>query len=381
MDIRHFMNLVAEGAFDDENAYEYGSAKSAAEYASHVWYHGTEEDITTFDPSKSRFGGTWFCENPNLTGYYGPSQYKVRLHFKNPLIVSEETYIAHKPNGPSYWARQAKSAGHDAVIIQDVIDGDTESTVCCVFDSSIVEIVDKDLYIEEEARLPLAKGSLSSTKGFYAAMVVVMNPRDFIRLSTPADEVSQIYSDKFASNVADYKSGVDDRFNKNNYGMPFLDVEYPSGKVLSHEGRHRAAMIAKEGGTKFPCVIKFVESRKYVLSYNRAPLDDDGNFDWDHEERLEQTFPTYKAAQKFWENLKKTQSDHEQQLAFWHSGEKIETFGGGTMKGSPRSQGWDRDAWKHTDIPKQLIGQFDPSVVIPTSNMKHGLVKGYTHYK
>jgi len=149
MEIRELFEHIDEGRFDDENAYEYGTTKTAAEYGSHVWYHGSEADMKSFMSAKvrdSRFVGLWFAENPKLTGYYGPNQYKVKLGFKNPLIVSEDEYIENKPNGPGYWARKARDEGHDAVIIQDIIDGDTESTICCVFNPRIIRIIDKDLY-------------------------------------------------------------------------------------------------------------------------------------------------------------------------------------------------------------------------------------------
>lgn len=149
MDMRKLMQLM-EGRFDTENTYQYGAQKAAAQYASHVWYHGSEDDFDQFESGHGRYFALWFAENPKLTGYYGANQYKVRLHFKNPLIVSEEEYNAGKPNGPTYWAKEAANGGHDAVIIQDIIDGDTESTVCGILDPQIVEILDKDIYVDED---------------------------------------------------------------------------------------------------------------------------------------------------------------------------------------------------------------------------------------
>ena len=68
---------------------------------------------------------------------------------------------------------------------------------------------------------------------------------------------------------------------------------------------------------------------------------------------------------------------------FFYSDIEINTIGGDTMKGSPRSEpeNWEYDAWKKEDMPKQLIGQFDPLVVVPANRMKVGIVKGYRHYK
>ncbi len=374
MDMRALMAVV-EGRFDDENAYEYGAAKSAAEYASHVWYHGSEEDFDAFVDT-GRYQGMWFAENPRLTGYYGPNQYKVRLNFKNPLIVTEAEYAAHKPNGPTSWAKKAQAEGHDAVIIQDIIDGDTESTVCGVIDPSIIEILDKDIYQDEieEARLPLRKDMIRGARGNYGALVAVMDPSDFIRLTTPADEVHQIYKDKFALSIADYESGADETFNKNQYNMPFLMVNHETGKVKGHEGRHRAAMVAKEGGKKFPCYLIFKHSYEYEVSYTKEPKweETDG-------EALTQTFKTTGELEQFVAELKRLNDDADHD--YWYSNFNTETYGGGTMKGSPRSEKWDYDAWLLDDMPEQLIGQYDELVVVPKSRMRIGLVKGYSHFK
>jgi hypothetical protein len=152
MKICELFGRINEGRFDDENSYAYGTTKTATEYAAHVWYHGSETDMKSFTstaPRHSKYIGLWFAENPKLTGYYGPNQYKVKLNFKKPLVVSEEEYIKNKL-GPTYWARKARDEGYDAVIIQDIIDGDTESTICCVFNPKIIRIIDKDVYVGEQ---------------------------------------------------------------------------------------------------------------------------------------------------------------------------------------------------------------------------------------
>lgn len=143
-------STLMEGAFDVENTYEPGTNKSAAEYANQLWFHGTDEDFDEFRLGVRRMGdgrALWFSENPKMSGYYGPNQYKVKLHFHNPLIVGEAEYEEQSKNE---WISLARLQENDALIIQDIVDGDTISTICCVFDPSIVEILGKDIYKDED---------------------------------------------------------------------------------------------------------------------------------------------------------------------------------------------------------------------------------------
>ena len=390
MDIRSLLNIV-EGAFDIESTYEYGTNKTAAEYANQVWFHGTDEDFDEFRLGIRRMGdgkALWFSENPKMSGYYGPNQYKVKLHFHNPLIISEEEYENRTKHAFVTDAR----AGNDALIIQDIDDGDTISTICCVFDPSIVEILGKDIYKDEyedeleEARLPLQKGSVNSMRSSYAALLVVMDPNDFIRLTTPADEIEQIHKDRFALSISDYETGADTEFNKSKYNIPWLSVDHTTGKVKGHEGRHRAAMVAKEGGTKFPCVLLFRKPTAYEITYTIEPLeyDEDGmiSYDYDNVTSVSRVFASKEEAEQF-EKYLRSENDSDDQPQNYYSDIEITTIGGDTMKGSPRSEpeNWKYDAWKKEDMPKQLIGQFDSLVVVPSSRMKVGVVKGYRHYK
>jgi hypothetical protein len=368
---------LEEGRFDDENTYEYGSNKTAADYANMIWYHGSEEEFDQFEDGRGRYFGLWFAENPKLTGYYGANQYKVRIHMRNPLIVSEEEYTAGKPHGPTHWAKEAANGGHDAVVIQDIIDGDTESTICGVLDPSIVEILDKDIYVDEDAAFPLRKGVINHARGNYAALVAVMDPRDFIRLTTTnQQEYDQIFKDKFAKTVSDYKTGADPEFNKEKYNMPYLIVEYPSGKVIGHEGRHRAAMVAKEGGTRFPCYLKFRTGKSDVmLRYTREKK-------WDGpEEDMEQTFKSYDEMEAFKDELLRLRDDDDH--PYWYSMFQSHRDEGYTMKGSPRSkpENWEYDPWKPEDMPDALHGQYNDAVTVPKSRIRVGVVKGYSHYR
>ena len=372
------MHSVEEGKFDDENKYQYGSSKTAQEYAAEFWYHGSEENFEKFESGHGRYFAMWFAENPKLTGFYGPNQFKVRIHMKNPLIVSEEEYAAHKPKGPTYWAAEAANGGHDAVIIQDIIDGDTESTVCGVIDPDIIELVDKDLYVDEDANLPLRKGVLDNVRGNYGALIAVMDPKDFIRLTTTDEqEYEQIFRDKFAK-VSDYRSGANPDFNLNQYNMPYLIVNYETGKVAGHEGRHRAAMVAKEGGTRFPCYLMFRSgSNAFYLRYEREKWLENG--ERSEPEEVEEVFTDADAMYNRKEELERLRNEDDH--PYWYSMFQTNSSVPTKMKGSPRSQGFDYDAWKPEDMPNQLIGQFNSSIVVPKSRIKVGVVKGHRHFK
>jgi hypothetical protein len=47
------------------------------------------------------------------------------------------------------------------------------------------------------------------------------------------------------------------------------------------------------------------------------------------------------------------------------------------MKGSPRSEPFKHDKWKSDDMPPQFIGEFNKSIVVPTSGMRFAPVKRY----
>ena len=93
--------------------------------------------------------GFWFAENPKAVGYYGPNTVKVSLEIENPLLIDTETYYEYRV-GPSEWAKKAYVEGYDSAVIQDIVDGDTESTVACVFDPSRIKILKFDVYGDDQ---------------------------------------------------------------------------------------------------------------------------------------------------------------------------------------------------------------------------------------
>lgn len=209
----------------------------------------------------------------------------------------------------------------------------------------------------EEARLPLRSGMIDRAKGSYGAFVITMHPLDFLRLTTHNEaEIEQIKSRPFPYRKEDlYNSELDGKFE-----MPFLYVEFPSGQIRGHEGRHRAAMILARGGNVFPVVIYPYADMGYEA--NAVYWDDEGN----RREYHSDAFSTEELAERAVRMvLRDIPPDDILRISVNYIGNK-------KMKGSPRSVGWERDKWQIGDFPKQLIGQFAP---IQVTDYRVGLVK------
>lgn len=106
-----------------------------------------------------------------------------------------------------------------------------------------------NLYELYEATLPLAKGSMHRSRHNYGALVAVMNPRDFITLT-----IDQTYNEKHLRQDNVKGNYI---YNPDDYNMPFLDVDLLSGKVMGHEGRHRAVWALDNGYDKMTVTIYF----------------------------------------------------------------------------------------------------------------------------
>jgi hypothetical protein len=118
-----------------------------------IWYHSTEDDAVevardfrnhNIDPTGVVKGEEyWFSDDWDASRYYGPNTVVARLNFKNPLIVTSDEFRESRGGPSSYWAKKARNEGYDAVVIQDIMDGDMFSTVCAVFS---VELIDAKPY-------------------------------------------------------------------------------------------------------------------------------------------------------------------------------------------------------------------------------------------
>jgi hypothetical protein len=228
-----------------------------------------------------------------------------------------------------------------------------------------------------EANLKLRPGVLKNAHGAYGAFIVVMRPSDFLELTTSSqEELAQITAREFPIPDEKYNADYGDLgLTSGRFDMPFLYVQFPSGKIVGHEGRHRAAMILASGGKSFPVMIypRAQDQHSVVTTYS----DEDWN---DHE--VEQTFDDYTAA-----------TDHESKVlmqylkgndpeGLTHQKTKIKTLRGDKLRGAPdRSSGWQYAAWKVSDFPAQLVSQYSRYLSIPTNQMKIGIVKGYSHHR
>ena len=236
------------------------------------------------------------------------------------------------------------------------------------------EDLKENVELDERQHLPLQKVN-DVMRGNYGAFVCVMQPSDFLRLTTDGDEhLAKIHKDEF-TDLDTYTAGTDEKYNRTQYNMPFLFIEFETGRVTGHEGRHRAAMVERAGGRSFPCMIIFKETEKWSLKYDKSSRTGDGE-----DSEVEEFFPNKASVEQRVDTLRSLNS--LEKFDYWYDEFNVEQVRGyGTMKGSPRSQGWDKDSWKMHDMPEKFIGQFDPMVVIPTLRMKFGPVKGYRHFK
>lgn len=232
-----------------------------------------------------------------------------------------------------------------------------------------------DIVEAEGARLRLRPGANDAARGNYAAFVCVMSPEDFIRLTTHGQaEYDKIFSDEF-SQAGEFNAGTG-AYNFNGYYAPFLDVDAETGRVSGHEGRHRAAMIAQSGGDKFPVMIKLYQGERYYIIGKKVYVDGPDD------EPFEIEMSSYEEAEATLEKMRVEGDNLDND--WWYSGLKIKTNYSHIHKGSPAHR--DPDSFKKkpfvvSDMPAALVGQFDPSVVIPTSRMRFGPVKGYRHFR
>ena len=339
-------------------------------------YHGTSRralgsirihGLTPKESKRSRFGASY---KMNSDG---------RIFFTDDLNKAEWYAKDLAPSNPAI-LRVKKSAIRDAR--EDTLDTRSFYITHRVPPQEIEVLgargwvrIAKPVELDERQTLPLKKGANDGARGLYGAFVCVMQPSDFLRLTTDGDEhLAKIHKDEF-TDLQTYAADTDEKYGKSKYNMPFLFIEFETGRVTGHEGRHRAAMVERAGGRSFPCMIVFKESEKWRLTYEKASRT--GHVD---DELVQEFFPSEAKVDQRVDTLRSLNS--LDQFDFYYEEFKVEQVTGkGTMKGSPRSDGWDYDSWKTQDIPEKFIGQFDPMVVIPTLRMKFGPVKGYRHFK
>lgn len=228
---------------------------------------------------------------------------------------------------------------------------------------------------EARRTLPLSKGAIPRARGSYGALIAVMAPMDFLMLTTlnaaQHDEISRAA----VTSLDDYNDNESGDFNKSDHGgLPYLNVGYPSGQITGHEGRHRAAMVLKAGGTSFPVMLYFHADTQYAVTYEKYDAKEDVG-----EDEVEMFADIATAEQRAAEIIAFNQDDEQ---PYSYHGIKVRTRAGATLKGQPDrsdASNWKHAAWAPSDMPEYLIGQYRP-IKIPASHMRVGIVKGYNHF-
>ncbi len=225
-----------------------------------------------------------------------------------------------------------------------------------------------------ESTLPLMKGQIRKARSMYGAFIITMDPKDFLYLTSTPEDYQKILAKKFPVDREQYLAwGLDDGdANFGKFEMPFLGVGFPSGRIYRHEGRHRAAMIMRQGGKNFPVIIYPEEDPFYI-----------GKIEYFDNESKKQIWTTpeypdkqsaYDAAKTKSEELAMDENNYILRLrSEYNSGSKLR----GAPDRSDRST-WDHAKWTKEDFPKALIGQYERSREI--SKFRIGLVKGYRHH-
>lgn len=237
-----------------------------------------------------------------------------------------------------------------------------------------------------ESTLKLLPGETKRMRGSYGAFVITMHPEDFLKLTChPNGDYDRIAAKPFPQTEEEYETFWGHKEEYGRFSMPFLTVEWPSGQIRGHEGRHRAMMIMKQDGKSFPVTIFLRHPHEYEVTY------DAWNVETDETEKKSEDFGTdYAAAHARMEELEML---NQQRRKAWDDGSisdhdvvyqriKMETHRFDVIKGSPSHEGadpWDRKPYRIDDMPKQLIGQYDPSVSV--SDYRVGLLKGYKHFR
>jgi hypothetical protein len=233
-----------------------------------------------------------------------------------------------------------------------------------------------------EANLPLRPGVIKNSHGAYGAFVVVMSPYDFLELTTSNE--AQLQAIKNGTDRDRPFPQPDDEYNKDHEGlsvtagrfdMPFLYVQFPSGKVTGHEGRHRAAMVHRSGGKSFPVMIYPREDDRFLV---RDIYRDD---DW-NEHEIDTEYHSRRDAEAHEYKLLLSSLHDEPMLNGWtYLKTKIKVLHGEKLRGAPARSvaAYQYAAWKVEDFPKALVSQFNDWNKV--TRFKVGLVKGYTHHR
>ena len=120
--------------------------------------------------------------------------------------------------------------------------------------------------------LRLDKENIRQAKGNKHAGTIIIDPMDFLRLTTPGDS----YIKEILDESLTLKEYNDFSRNGSSIHMPWLDVSVDGidryrdwikrGSVIGHEGRHRAAALINKGINKIPisvCLYRKGKAERY----------------------------------------------------------------------------------------------------------------------
>lgn len=100
-------------------------AQTGKPFTTPTVYHGTEADFTSFANEKiserAIAKGHFFADTPEAAGKYGTKLVTGQIEFKNPLVIDAEGRNIRAVMG-AYEEGLARDAGHDGIIIKNVVD-------------------------------------------------------------------------------------------------------------------------------------------------------------------------------------------------------------------------------------------------------------------
>jgi hypothetical protein len=135
--------------------------------------------------------------------------------------------------------------------------------------------------IASDKELLVTAENIEQCKDIKCIGYTYISPMDFLGLTLPFSSAPQIeqwieeekpfYLRKFGdwADVTKYNQLL--REGKINY-MPFLTVDEDTGKVVGHEGRHRAAAIIEAGGDRMPVAIRLRDKVGNLHYYDSDPV-------------------------------------------------------------------------------------------------------------
>ena len=112
-------------------------------------------------------------------------------------------------------------------------------------------------------RLVVTNRMLNNARKDRAAGTIEIDPKKFLELTIPKDfTVTTFISSADAKPLGDYNAGA---LAGKSETMPFLKVNYDTGKVMDHDGRHRAVALAKISPTPMRIAVYFVNSAGVIV--------------------------------------------------------------------------------------------------------------------